>query len=42
MEEYNLYKCSNMSLTLREEEKMRLFENKILRKIFEPKRDEQT
>jgi hypothetical protein len=28
------------SLTLREEHKLRVFENGVLRRIFEPKRDE--
>jgi hypothetical protein len=27
-------------LTLREEHKLKVFENKVLRRIFEPKRDE--
>ena len=31
-----------MSLTLREESKLRVFENKVLRRIFGPKRDEVT
>jgi hypothetical protein len=31
-----------MSLTLREEHRLRLFENRALRKIFGPKRDEVT
>jgi hypothetical protein len=30
------------SLTLREERKLRVFENRVLRKIFGPKRDEVT
>jgi len=29
-----------MSLTLREEHRLRVFENRVLRRIFEPKRDE--
>jgi hypothetical protein len=32
--------CETWSLTLREEHKLRVFENRVLRKIFEPKRDE--
>jgi hypothetical protein len=31
-----------VSLTLREENRMRVFENRILRRIFEPKRDDVT
>ncbi|MEB2589631.1 reverse transcriptase domain-containing protein, partial [Bacillus cereus] len=37
-----LYGCETWSLTLKEEHKLRVFENKILRKIFGPKRDEET
>ena len=33
-----LYGCETWSLSLREEQKLRLFENKMLRKIFQPKR----
>jgi hypothetical protein len=35
-----LYECLTWSLTLREEHRLRVFENRILRKIFRPKRDE--
>ena len=35
-----LYGCETWSLTLREECRLRVFENRILRRIFEPKRDE--
>jgi hypothetical protein len=35
-----LYGCITWSLTLREEHRLRVFENKVLRRIFEPKRDE--
>jgi hypothetical protein len=35
-----LYGCETWSLTLREEH--RVFENRVLRKIFGPKRDEVT
>jgi hypothetical protein len=31
-----------LSLTLREEHRLRLFENRVLRRIFGPKRDEVT
>ena len=34
--------CETWSLTLREERKLRVFENKLLRRIFVPKRDEVT
>jgi hypothetical protein len=37
-----LYGCETWSLTLREEHRLRMFENKVLRKIFGPKRDEVT
>jgi hypothetical protein len=35
-----LYGCENWSLTLREEHRLRVFENRVLRRIFGPKRDE--
>jgi hypothetical protein len=37
-----LYGCETWSLTLREEHRLRVFENRVLRRIFEPKRDEVT
>jgi hypothetical protein len=37
-----LYGCEIWSLTLRKEHRLRVFENKVLRKIFGPKRDEVT
>ena len=37
-----LYGCETRSLTLREERRLRAFENRVLRKIFGPKRDEVT
>jgi hypothetical protein len=37
-----LYGCETWSLTLREEDRLRVFENRVLRRIFEPKRDEVT
>jgi hypothetical protein len=37
-----LYGCESWSLTLREESRLRGFENKVLRRIFGPKRDEVT
>jgi hypothetical protein len=36
------YGCETWSLTLREEHRLRVFENKVLRRIFGPKRDEVT
>jgi hypothetical protein len=35
-----LYGCETWSLTLREEGRLRVFENTVLRRIFGPKRDE--
>jgi hypothetical protein len=35
-----LYGCETWSLTLREECRLRVFENRVLRRIFGPKRDE--
>jgi len=37
-----LYGCEICSLTLREERRLRLFENRVLRRIFGHKRDEVT
>jgi len=37
----SLYECENWSLTLREDRRLRVFENRVLR-IFGPKRDEVT
>jgi hypothetical protein len=37
-----LYGCETWSLTLEEERRLRVFENRVLRRIFEPKRDEVT
>jgi hypothetical protein len=37
-----LYSCETWSLTLREEHRLRVFENRVLRGIFGPKRDEVT
>jgi hypothetical protein len=37
-----LYGCESLSLTLREEHRLRVFENRLLRRIFGPKRDEVT
>jgi hypothetical protein len=37
-----LYGCETWSLTLREEHRLRVFENRMLRRIFGPKRDQAT
>jgi hypothetical protein len=37
-----LYRCETWSLTLREEHRLRVFENRVLRKVFGPRRDEVT
>jgi hypothetical protein len=37
-----LYGCETWSLTLREEHRLRVFDNRVLRRIFGPKRDEVT
>src|SRR5215469_8868359 len=35
-----LYGCGTWSLTLREERRLRVFENRVLRRVLGPKRDE--
>jgi hypothetical protein len=35
-----LYERETWSLTLREKQRLRVFENRVLRKMFEPRRDE--
>jgi hypothetical protein len=37
-----LYGCETWPLTLREKHRLRVFENRVLRRIFGPKRDEVT
>jgi hypothetical protein len=37
-----LYGCETWSLTLREEHRLRVFENRVLRRIIGPKKDEVT
>jgi hypothetical protein len=37
-----VYGCETWSLILREEGRLRVFENRVLRRIFEPKRDNVT
>jgi hypothetical protein len=36
-----LYGCETLSPTLREEHRLRVFENRVLRRIFGPKREEE-
>ena len=35
-----LYGCETWWMTLREERRLRVFENRVLRRVFGPKRDE--
>jgi hypothetical protein len=35
-----LYGCETWSLTFSEEHRLRMFENRVVRRIFGPKRDE--
>jgi hypothetical protein len=37
-----LYGCETWSLTLREERRLRVYDNRVLRRIFWPKRNEVT
>jgi len=37
-----LYGCETWSLTFREERRLRVFENRVLRRVFGAKRDEVT
>ena len=37
-----LYGCETWSLTLKEERRLRVFENRVLRRVFGSKRDEVT
>jgi hypothetical protein len=37
-----LYGCETLSVTLREKHRLRVFENRVLRRIFRPSRDEVT
>ena len=39
---WTLYGCETWSLILRDEHRLRVFENRVLRRIFGPKRDEVT
>ena len=38
----DLYGCGTRSLTLREERRLRVFENRVMRRIFGAKRNEKT
>ena len=38
----NWVRCETWSLTLREERRLRMFENRVLRRVFGSKRDEVT
>jgi len=37
-----LYGCKTWSFTMKEEHRLRVFENRVLRRIFGPKRNEET
>jgi hypothetical protein len=37
-----LYGCEAWSLTLREERRLKVFENRVVRRVFGPRRDEVT
>jgi len=37
-----LYGCETWSLTFREERRLKVFDNRVLRRIFGPKKDEVT
>ena len=37
-----LYRCETWSLTLREERRLSMFENRVMKRVFGPKRDEVT
>jgi hypothetical protein len=37
-----LYGCETWSITLREEHRLRVFENRVLRRIYGPERDDIT
>jgi hypothetical protein len=39
VEDVVLYGCETWSLTLREENRLRVFENRVLKRRFRPKRD---
>ena len=37
-----MYGCETWSLTLKDERRLRVFENRVLKRVFGPKRDEIT
>jgi len=37
-----LYECETWSFTMKEKRRLRVFENRVLRRIFGPERDEVT
>jgi hypothetical protein len=37
-----LYECETWSLALKEERRLRVFENRVLKRIFRPKKDRVT
>jgi hypothetical protein len=39
---YNSFKFESLSSAVREEQRLRVFENRVLRRVFGPKRDEVT
>ena len=42
LKQCSVFVCETWSLTLREERRLRVFENRVLRRVFGPKRDEVT
>ena len=42
MKQYEENGCETWSFTLKEEGRLRVFENRVLRRVFGPKRDEVT
>ena len=42
MHQFGFLIKTNLSLTFREEHRLRVFENRVLRRVFGPKRDELT
>ena len=42
LDQFVLYGRETLSLTLREGRSLRVFENRVLRRVFGPKRDEET
>jgi hypothetical protein len=42
IKDINFYGCEAWSLTLRKERRLKVFENRVLRRVFGPRRDEVT